>query len=447
MLKIQYLELALKLNMPRNLNWAYNVYAITKPNKDPRPVPSKDNVGMCYKRDWGFEVIIPNVNKVEGGEDYIFDRIDDAEKGLPLFGFKDEVVAMPGWLPNIKEPVKTFVGTLHLNSLCIVGSFGAKMPYVTTSPFSIGKIEQFVVDRMKDTPEPGAPRDPNTYYVDELIKFNNSIPMIEELSSLCLISSTPRLICPPTGIIEYRDTLEKSYGDKLKDPVIFAEFEGKLKQFDNEYMKGDPSAGKFAQGKVMHTARKKMFLTTGVEMSFHNNKTVTPIITSLYEEYPKDAEKLAIIFNGQKAGSYSRGAETVDGGVTEKITNRALADYSIKNGDCGTYLGKPDVFYEHDYKQLAGRYIIDLKGKSTLVENVEDAANYLGKAIRTRSPMFCIAPGEFICEVCAGVKFAKFRFSLSIPVQEISAKVLLSKLKKMHGTVLKSTTIELQHFS
>ena len=446
MLKIQYLELCLKLKKPKDLNWSYSVYAITKPNKEPRPAPSKDNVGSCFKRDWGFEIIIPNVNKTEGGEDYIYDRIDDAEKGLPLFGFKDVVVAQPGWLVSIKEPTKTFVGTLHLNALCLVDAFGDKMPYVNTSPFSVGKIEQQVVNNMKDTPAPGAPRDPKFFYCDELIKFNNSIPMVEELSSLCVVSSSPRLICPPKGIIEFRNKLEKEYGDRLKDPVIFAEFEGKLKQYDKEWMEGD-AAAKFATGKIMDTARKKMFLTSGIEMGFENSKVANPIITSLYEGYPKDPEKLALIFNGQRAGSYSRGAETVDGGVTEKVTNRALADYAIKSGDCGTYIGKANIFYKHDILQLAGRYVIDIGGKSTLVENDQAAENYLGKLVRVRSPMYCIAPGEFICEVCAGVKFAKFRFSLSIPVQEISAKVLLSKLKKMHGTVLMSTTIELEHFS
>ena len=447
MLKIQYLELALSLNMPRNLNWAYNVYAITKPSKEPQPIPSKENVGMCYKRDWGFEVIVPNTNATEGAPEYIFDRIDDAEKGMPLFGFMDVVVAQPGWLPNITVPTETVVGRLHLNSLCIVNAFGDKIPFVNTSPFSIAKIEQYVVEHMKDTPPPGAPRDPKVFYCDELIKFNNSIPFIEELSSLSLISSTPRLICPPTGLKEYRETLIKEYGDRLTDPVIFAEFEGKLKQFDKDYMKGDPTDGKFASGKVMNIARKKMFLTVGVEMGFQNSKKVNPILTSLYEEYPKDSEKLTMIFNGQRAGSYSRGAETVDGGVTEKVTNRALADYAIKSGDCGTQLGKTNIFYEHDYAQLAGRYLISDTGKTTLIETSDDAKSYLGKVIRVRSPQYCITPGELICEVCAGVKFAKFRTSLSIPVQEISSTVLLSKLKKMHGTVLSSTTIEYQHFS
>lgn len=441
--KIQYLELALKQNMPRNLNWAYSVYAITKATTE-RPEPNESTYGRVFKRDWGFETVVKGVDDTAP---YVYEKIEDASKDEALFSFKDRVVAQPGWLLNIKEPVETFVGTLHLNCLCIVGPFKDKINYVNSSPFSINKIEQYVCERLHDTPEPGAPRDPKLFYCDELVAFNNTISLVEELSPLSIISSTPKLICPPTGGIEYRNTLVKEYGDRLTDPVVFAEFEGKLKKHDAEYLKDDPTYGKFASGKVLNIARKKMFLTGGIEMGFSDSKKADPVITSLYEEYPKDSKKLAMVFNGQRAGSYSRGAETVDGGVTEKVTNRAIADYSIKEGDCGAKLGKSNYYYEHDYKQLSGKYVIDNSGKKTFVENIEDAKNYLGKLVTVRSPQYCTTKGEQICDVCAGIKFAKFKFSLSIPAQEISATVLLSKLKKMHGTVLSTTTIEHHHFS
>src|SRR5690606_13555437 len=100
------------------------------------------------------------------------------------------------------------------------------------------------------TPKEGEKRGDTLLYVDEYIKFTNALSFMEELSSICAWSATPKGIVAPKGIEKYKDQLVKEYGDRLRDPVVLAEFEDKLKKYDDEYLKDDPAYGTFLSGKV-----------------------------------------------------------------------------------------------------------------------------------------------------------------------------------------------------
>ena len=74
-----------------------------------------------------------------------------------------------------------------------------------------------------------------------------------------------KAITPPPGIEKKKEELKKEYGDRLKDPVTFVEFENRLREIDKEYLKDDPAA-KAIFNKKSVTGRTKMFLTYGTTL-------------------------------------------------------------------------------------------------------------------------------------------------------------------------------------
>jgi hypothetical protein len=253
-------------------------------------------------------------------------------------------------------------------------------------------------------------------------------------------SATEKGITAPTGIAAFKKQLLIEYKDKLNDPVQLAEFESKLKQFDSEYLKDDPANGTFIAGKLKDTARKKMYLISGTEEGFKGNLDLVPVINSLEEGWPVEAKQFTAMMNGLRAGSYSRGAETVNGGVSAKTLLRAANNFRIIDSDCGSKLTIQRSFIEKDKNQLINRYIQE--GAKIVLVDDNNVGSYLGKQLNVRTPLYCKLKGDNICKVCAGLKLFKFPVGISIPITEISSIILTASLKKMHGTVLSTKKLD-----
>jgi hypothetical protein len=142
------------------------------------------------------------------------------------------------------------------------------------------------------------------------------------------------------------------------------------------------------------------------------------------------------MMNGIRSASFSRGSETVKGGVAAKVLLRAANNFVINSNDCGSKLGIKRKYNETNVNALVGRYVIS-NGKSILVEDKQQASSYIGKEIITRSPAFCKEKGDVICKVCAGNNLASYPTGISIPLTEISSIILVASLKKMHASELK----------
>jgi hypothetical protein len=349
------------------------------------------------------------------------------------------IVVDPSYVPNVKEAFESNLGNLLFNAICILSSFGHKHPYVTGT-VSISSIEDKVAVKLKDTPATEAERSSEFYYVDEYCKFVDSLQFLSTLSQLVTIAGTRTNIQAPTGIKEFKQSLKAKYGDEITDPVKLAEFEKDLLDFDNDYLKRDPTNGVFMSGKLKHTARKKMFLAMGAEKSFNENQKVTVIQNSLEEGWPTDPVKFTAAMNGIRIGSYFRGAETVKGGVSAKYLLRAANNFKIKIPDCGTKLGIRRSYNKSNFDKAIGRYVV-LNGISRLIENKLDAEDLIGKSIVVRSPMYCKAKGDNICQICAGIKLAQYPTGVTIPLTEISGIILTASMKAMH--VNSVTTAEL----
>jgi hypothetical protein len=105
------------------------------------------------------------------------------------------------------------------------------------------------------------------------------------------------------------------------------------------------------------------------------------------------------------------------------------------------------IYTSGNISQLPGKTLL-LGSSSKLIENDQEAGVYLGKTLTVRSPMYCTLSGDVICEVCAGKKLSTLPTGLSIPLTEISAIIMTSSMKRMHGVVLSTAKITLEdHFS
>jgi len=361
-------------------------------------------------------------------------KIDDVKPGSPLFSFSEAIEADETWAPNIKSKIETTVGRLIVNQILLVTIFKDRIPFINKS-LKVGDVESEIALHLTPTPKDGSARDPKLIYIDDYSHFVDRLQYISSLASLSNYSATRKNIVAPPGIEKYRSELVKEYGDRLKDPVILAEFEGKLKAYTEEHLKDDPSNGVFLSGKVKNIGYKRMFLDFGIDSQIRESTEVRPITQPLTEGWSTEPDHFASMMNGLRAGSYARGMETVKGGVTAKALLRSLSSFVITDQDCGSKIGLSRIFTDKNYQLLVSRYIQE-GNKWILVTDEDTAKRYINKPVVMRSPLYCQSPKESFCKYCVGEKLALNPNGLSLAATDVSSVVLGSFMQAMHGTVL-----------
>ena len=429
MKKIDYLKYAISKGCFKKKAWMFSAFAVCADNPNAPKYP-----GALFKQPWGLSFVD------DAGE---LVKIDDSDPKSPLFSFADRLTIDNTWAANCKQPVETSIGTLLYNHIALIHCFGTKIDYMVGS-VTVKATEAIIAPRLKDDPKPGDTPDPSAIYVKEYIEYGRSLEYLKTLMLLCSYSSTPKGIIRPTGIDEFKKQLDKKYEGKLRDPVFMAAYEKELIAFDAEFLKDDPSFGKFTSGKITNTARKKLFLTIGAENSFKEGTSVVPITNSLVQGWPtEDDEQYVSMINGTRIGSYARGAETVNGGVAAKYLLRAANNFIIGEvQDCGSKLGISRTYNDKNKKDMVGRTVIE-GAKQTKIEKDTDVSNYLGKALRMRSFQYCRLEGDNICKVCAGDRLARYKTGVTIPLTEVSAIILATAMAKMHNSGLSTARLEL----
>lgn len=429
MKSLDYLKFAIKHKCYYKRAWIVSVFATIK--EDPEAGKVDLYTGKIVKQAWGFSFVN------EQGE---LEPIEGVKANELIFRFKDRLTIDSSWCVNVQDPIETSIGNLLFNEISITSSFGKKLEF-QLGRVSISSIEDKLAANLQNTPDSEANRSTEYFYVDEYINFVNSLQFISSLSQITCWAATPKTMTAPIGITEFKKELVEKYKGKLQDPVELSKFEKELLDFDAEYLKGDPSDGTFVKGKIKNIARKKMFLTIGAEEGFESGLKLTPVINSLQDGIPKDPVEFTALMNGLRSGSFSRGAETVKGGVSAKILLRAANNFKIVDTDCESKLGIHRTFSEDNVLQLVGRYIV--AGKLLYMENKNIAVNYLNQELVVRSPMYCKLSGDTICKVCAGDKISQFPTGITIPLTEISGIILAASLAKMHGKSLTTAKLEL----
>lgn len=433
MKRLDYFKLAMKAKLYKKRAWIISAFTVIDEGPqdwmvDPYPY-------RIVQQKTGVYFVDPDHLGKAGELPITLTKLEDALPGQPPFQFLERIEVGPDVCPSLTEPTTTFLGNLLVNLIGFVEAFGAKFPYQNTE-IDPQQVEDLIASKLKDTPEPGEERSDDYYYVDELVIFSNNMAMVRDLSQICVYAATEKNIVAAPGIQAFKKERLAFYGDRIKDPVVLAQLEKELQAYDEQFIKDDPSYGVFLSGKVKNVSRKKMFIMLGAEESFKQKQTVNPILNSLEEGVPTDPEGFTDSMNGIRIGSYSRGAETVKGGVAAKILLRAIGNFRIVEEDCGTQTGIDRYFTTDNVHQLVGRFY--LNGKEwVLVETKEQAQPLIGKHLIVRSPMYCLSEGDTICQHCAGQRLSYNKEGLSIAATEISSILLYTSMKAMHAKQLK----------
>lgn len=421
----EYLKISFQNKLHLEVEWW--VRAISE-FMDPPGAQIPTTPYTLVKEVWGVAVILPDGTR---------EKIEDYQGKGPVFTIFDKVTVDPSWLPNISTQIETDLGILLANAILLAEVFGKKIPYMNHE-VSIPDIEKIIAPKLTSNPPAGSNVDysnPDVIYVKEMLDLGKGIEFIAAVMELFTIGLTRKTLLPPPGVDKYKEELLKDPNLDLNDPIQLAEFEKKLLNYDAQYLKDDPSYGKFASGKILKDSRKKLFLSMGAEGGFRKDGGITGVPRSLSEGLPRDPIQYVASINGSRSGSFSRGHETMEGGVAAKKMLAASINYVISKGDCGSTMGLERLYTPWLVNSLRGRTIIS--GKTQIKVGInEDVSKYLGKVVRTRSPMYCRRPGEEICAVCAGDSLARYETGISLPLTEISAAILAARMKAMHTNSL-----------
>lgn len=435
MKKLNFLLASIKDKAYYRHSWVLGAFSITRESEaslaDRYPY-------KIIREDFGVYFIDHSDQKVQ---------IEDAPKGLePLFTKEEKITITREWISSLKEDsLVTSVGILLTNLFTVHYAFGDRFPYRSKK---FGSMEQDIIDKLESNPPPNVARDPSRYYVDEYLKFKEGCNKFMDFAGIFAHSITRIGLTPPPGRAAFKAALIKEYEGQLEDPVKMVEFRKKLSEFDEQFLKNDPSFGKFMSGKVRN-AREKAYLSYGGEINeFDTAMKVVPITVSLDEGIPKDPAQFLAMANNSRHSSFARGAETVNGGVVAKRVGQASDSWRIVPGDCGTKLCLEDTYNEDDINYLVGCYIVKggkaspvpevegcvriEGGEIVLVETKEMAKEYINRKILVRSPQFCRSEAESTCEICASKALSIHPNGLSIPTTEMSGGILTDSLKKMH---------------
>ena len=421
MSKGAYLIYSIKNNLLDNTNWYYATLGL----------PTDNGI-----EDEQFSVTATQFRVKINGEIVV---IDDYIKGEPLFTINDALVIDDKILSNVKGTIDTKLGILIANYVLLYKPFGNKIEYIN-GPITISKIESIIAKLLTDDK-----KSDNYITIKEYSTFVNNVTFLSSMSKIINVSATYKSMVPPPGIEEYKKKLIKEFKEKYGDDVFkdytkVAEFEKLLKEYDDEWLKDDPSYGKLTSGKVKNKSRTKLFLTYGAEPGFDRSGVASLVTNSLYKGWPTDPKELSVLYNASRAGSYDRGAETQNGGVAAKVILRASNSIKIIDGDCGTKLGVTRTITKGTINFYRNSYVIE--GNKTTKITVENEDNFIGKPVTIRSPIYCKEKNGNFCSVCAG-RLANYKTGISLLLINISSELLGISMRSIHGVELKTKPLDL----
>ncbi len=357
----------------------------------------------------------------------------------PILDYEQEVVIKKDSMLMIDKDIKSTIGKTFLNYLLLEGPLGKKATF--DNNISISRIERdiFVKDMISDVED----SDINKIYVSDFINFSNAVSYLRGFGDVFTVSATERMLTPPPGIKKFRDSeikkLKDKYGeDALKDYTHLTTLEEKLKDFDAEYLKGDPTVGIMLTPKITNMSRKRKYLIYGSEPGFDGSDEATTVESSLSEEWPKDKVGLTSMFNSLRLGSYAKGVEIEESGLEAKNMGRATIGFLVSDEDCNTNKGQ--IIQVDVVEDIIG-YNLLVNKKNIYIEDESIAKSFLKKTVTRRSPRYCKSPGDTLCKECLGRFASENKRGLVLGASNLGGKFVNGRMKAMHGKVLETIKI------
>ena len=428
--KLDYIKEVFKAGLHTKRNWVFSAFTVIQEDIN------------AWKRDpFTYRIV-----QTPSGVFYVrpdnkqLEALEGITKGQAPFHFMEGIDLKAKEFENVNTDMRVSIGNLFFNLCAIIPAFGSKMPFVTGN-VNIGKLENEIAKKLKDTPMPGETRQKDAYYVDEYLKFCDSFLYLTEFTQICTWALTEKAITQAPGTIELRNKLVEENKDNLTDPLVVAKIEAELLKHDAEYLKGDPSENFLISKKSRNTARKKLFLDYGADPGLTATFEVDMVQKSLSEGW--DTSKMPTMINALRAGSFNRGAETQLGGEAVKWLYRASSNINILDQDCGSRIGLAVTVDEYNKNKLINKRIIT-QNSTKLIKDEAEANTYLGKRLMVRSPLYCKLPKTDYCRYCLGENLGVNPNAGSTAISKLGSVFMSLSLKAFHSTslVVTSTTID-----
>lgn len=372
------------------------------------------------------------VKEVDGVK--VLEAITDAKNiQLPLFEFQSTIDIDESWVYSLPK-TQTKIGNLCIHMLAIHPVIGDRLGFLN-GPLTVKQIENRLASKLKSDSE----ATDSDISVSQLVKCLDRLTFLESLANIINIAASVKAITPPTGIKEAKKKLLEEYAAFMGDPIKVVELEGKLEAIDKAYLEGDkPSRNIF--NKKSRTARKKMYLMVGETLGFDKNN---PVITkSLSEGIDTSESGFTGHMDDTRTGSFFRGSSTQKSGVIYKLLQRAMSTIVISDEPCDTDRGYKRSIGETNYSKLISRYV--KKGNDwVLISNAEQAKEMIGKIVEIRSTMYCTSEGNSVCYKCLGEIYKGTPTAMTNIVSELSGVLMATFLKRTHGVVLETETIQI----
>lgn len=359
-------------------------------------------------------------------------ELTDYIKDKPLMSYKDRIVLKVGDLDNVKLDIETNYGNCLFNCIALIYAFGDKIDFIT-GRVNGRKIENMIASNLHDTPDEDDTRDPNKFYVDELIKHADAVTSLEAFNLTCVPTTSAATMVPNPKVIKRRDELLKQYKDELHKPSIVAKIQEELAALDKAEFKNDRASGFYLSGKAYDIVRMKKFTMLGLIGGFGGEKPVL-VTSSLAEGW--DRQALPALIDDIRAGSYARGKSTAVAGAGVKLVYNAFQTVTITEDDCGQTKGMEWFITKDNYGMFNGRYMFTDKGLVELNDNI--TKEFIGKLISVRTPMLCKLEPPSYCAKCAGKSIAMLPNSVHITASDINSIYMNVTMKSMHGKSLKT---------
>jgi hypothetical protein len=415
--KFDYLELCFKEGLYKEAWWVYSVFTvILSPLKEAPYALKTSPVGHTF--------LTPDGETVS---------LKDTDPTKPLFHPHDSYTANPEFYANMTEPTFTTVGNAFENMVLLVACFEDRIPYMNDkiNLNDLGKVvaKRLVGGEVPENPEKGldAP-----LYILWLYKLRDSVEFLSSFSQVFTISATRRSLTPPTGLKEFNAGMQAKYAGRLNDKVAIGEYTKECDEFDQAWLKDDPSNGKLISGKIRGIARMKKYYLLGADRTFPTvaDTKVYPVMQNLSDGLKLNKEEFVINVNSGRYASSARGTNTRFGGVALKLVGRALTSVLLVKGDCGTKRGIKTRIYAEDAKQLVGSlHLVNGKWERLSQEYLNDS---IGKWLIVRTPMYCLSPPLKYCEACASAAHSEEPNGAMLFGIEITSIFMMTFMAMLH---------------
>lgn len=431
--KKEFFRLAVADDAHYDKGWVFMIFSVTLTEDLP------DAPWMVRYHDDHTSVYVPTA------DGFVWDVLEDATPMEPAFDWVELITLEPGFHPLITKNTLTTWGTFVFNLWAVYYPFELRVGYINPDyekdPRAYIDIKRFAGDicqKMLDDPRPGEPEDPTAIYVKHYKVFGQSLSRLTGFNVLFVPTGSPKSLTPHPDAKAVLLTRLEENKDRLHDPAVIAKIQDEQVAMDKQHLADDPSMGFFLPGKVWHTARKRMFYIHGPESGLDESATPELIVNSLRDGW--DVNKLVVMINSLRAGSYYRGAMTALGGESVKFFLRIFQNVYVSEDDCGSKLGILYTIDKELTEGLVGRYqLIDDKPVLLTKERLN---SLIGETIHVRTPWSCKTAESDVCKICVGDRNSETPYALAALEAGLGSTMMLVMMGAAHAKVLSVAELE-----